>query len=1029
MNNNANKKSQDSEKLYRMLFHCSMDGIILTDSKDRGKILSINLAACRMLGWTEEELIGKEQSVMFDLQDPALFKLLDGLAYSRSARVELTCRRKDGTTFPGEVTAFFIDDNRETCTVIIFRDITERKQAEKALNHKRSLLKSAMQVTDFMLAFFDPQFNFLWVNPAYAKASKMKPEELVGKNHFALYPNPENEAIFRKVRNTGKGAFYKDKPFIYPDQPEHGVTYWDWSLAPVKDSEGKVTGLVLSLRETTKYKQIEEALRESEARLQIIVANSPDVILEQDRDLRYVWIYNLSPGLFVSDVIGKTDNDLLPPDKAKQLESIKRQVLEKGKHEQVFLELFIDGKPQCFEAFYEPRYDAAGQIAGVLTYTRDVTDRKQMEKKLQESEEKYRNIVETDTEGIWIGDPEAKTIYVNKRMAEMLGYTPDEMIGRYAWDFTDEEGKPIIKMKIDKRRQGIDENYEFKFVHKDGSPLLIIVSSKSLFDKAGKFTGSMSMLTDITGRKEAETRLKETLDNLEKLVKERTAELEKAYKSLEESKKGLADAQKMAHIGNWSWDLKTGEVYWSEEMYRIFGRNPQKSGATLDELLSYIHSEDRDYMGSNIRKGLSIENRLSGKIQGMDYRIVLADGEERIVHAESKVIFDKENYPLQVRGIVQDITESKKTEEKLQHAYSRSRTFFSLKIDGIGIIIGNMEGEILEANDYYLHMLGYSREEFEAGNLSWLEITPSEWLPADEKAIAELQEYGFSTPFEKEYIRKDGSRVTALIASNMLPESQSEVLSFALDITERKRTEEALVKLEKIRIKEIHHRIKNNLQVISSLLDLQAEIISNLEVCEIPDIVEAFKESQTRVISMALIHEKLYEGDKFDTFDFAAYLKKLTAKLFSSYNLGNKDISFKLDLEQADLGMDTAIPLGMIVNELVSNSFKHAFPDRQNGEIRIILRRDEASAVADNSILNSDKGCMGKSCFNYRLEVSDNGKGIPEDIDFENSATLGLQIINLLVEQIDGYIELRRDQGTEFTIWFNNIEERANLPE
>jgi PAS domain S-box-containing protein len=94
MNNNANKKSQDSEKLYRMLFHCSMDGIILTDSKDRGKILSINLAACRMLGWTEEELIGKEQSVMFDLQDPALFKLLDGLAYSKIGKSRANLQAK-----------------------------------------------------------------------------------------------------------------------------------------------------------------------------------------------------------------------------------------------------------------------------------------------------------------------------------------------------------------------------------------------------------------------------------------------------------------------------------------------------------------------------------------------------------------------------------------------------------------------------------------------------------------------------------------------------------------------------------------------------------------------------------------------------------------------------------------------------------------------------------------------------------------------------------------------------------------------
>ena len=99
-----------------------------------------------------------------------------------------------------------------------------------------------MQTTDVMLVLLDPQFNFLWVNPAYAETCQMKPEEMVGKNHFSLYPDAENEAIFRTVRDTGNGAFYKDKPFVFPDQPERGVTYWDWSLAPVKDSSGNVEG-------------------------------------------------------------------------------------------------------------------------------------------------------------------------------------------------------------------------------------------------------------------------------------------------------------------------------------------------------------------------------------------------------------------------------------------------------------------------------------------------------------------------------------------------------------------------------------------------------------------------------------------------------------------------------------------------------------------------------------------------------------------------------------------------------------------
>ncbi|WP_269852060.1 MEDS domain-containing protein [Methanosarcina horonobensis] len=145
----------------------------------------------------------------------------------------------------------------------------------------------------------------------------------------------------------------------------------------------------------------------------------------------------------------------------------------------------------------------------------------------------------------------------------------------------------------------------------------------------------------------------------------------------------------------------------------------------------------------------------------------------------------------------------------------------------------------------------------------------------------------------------------------------------------RKRAEEALAKIEETRIKEIHHRIKNNLQVISSLLDLQAETFSHLKTCNASEVIDAFKDSQNRIVSMVLIHQELYKGKGTDNLNFAAYIQTLTKKLFSSYNLRNEDVNLKLNLEEAYLGMDTAIPLGIIVNELVSNSLKHAFPSAE----------------------------------------------------------------------------------------------------
>lgn len=216
--------------------------------------------------------------------------------------------------------------------------------------------------------------------------------------------------------------------------------------------------------------------------------------------------------------------------------------------------------------------------------------------------------------------------------------------------------------------------------------------------------------------------------------------------------------------------------------------------------------------------------------------------------------------------------------------------------------------------------------------------------------------------------------------------------------------------MEEIRKKEIHHRIKNNLQVISSLLSLQAEHFSDKKVRE------SFQDSQNRVISMSLIHEELYKtgeiGD-FETFDFKAYLKKLANELFRSYLVGNQDIHLKLNIEKIFLGMDTGIPLGIIINELISNSLKHAFPAGREGEIQIKLHKIESGKIS-----GEDRETGRCESSEFLLVVSDNGVGIPEKIDFRHTSSLGLQLVNILVDQIEGSIELVRGTGTEFRIKF-----------
>ncbi len=236
------------------------------------------------------------------------------------------------------------------------------------------------------------------------------------------------------------------------------------------------------------------------------------------------------------------------------------------------------------------------------------------------------------------------------------------------------------------------------------------------------------------------------------------------------------------------------------------------------------------------------------------------------------------------------------------------------------------------------------------------------------------------------------------------------VLETCRDITEKEKTEQ-------LRKKEINHRIKNNLQIISSLLDLQAEKFSDKEV------IEAFKESESRILSMSLIHQELYESGNLGTIDLSSYLRKLIADLLKSYNSELSEIKVNLDVVSVFLEVDTAVSLGIIINELFTNSIKYAFPAGTGGEIYISLVREKARSEANESETSSEipfdspQETPGASEY-YKLIFADNGRGFPEEIDFRNPDTLGLQLINALVNQIEGILDLERGEGTKFIIKF-----------
>jgi len=620
---------------------------------------------------------------------------------------------------------------------------------------------------------------------------------------------------------------------------------------------------------------------------------------------------------------------------------------------------------------------------------RDITEHKLTVEAMRKSEECYRMLFTNMTDAFFLaeiiyyknGTPcDYRFLEINPAYERHIGLKKEQLLGKTMLEVFPDASLIEIKEHEKMALSGVPTHYEVKSVGVNKRYLDVYAFSPE--------NGKLALIIR---------------DN----TKERTVELEKAYSSLKESEKSLAEAQEMAHFGSWNRDIVTNKLYWSDEMYRIFGLKPKEFEVTYDLFLSYMHPNDRDYVDNAVKKVLN------GESLDIDYRIVLADGSERVVHEKGEVIFDENNTPIRMRGTVQDITERKRAEEKLRESEEKYRNIVETANEGIFLM--NAEFQITYANKRTVELMGYTQEE--AIGRPIMDFICEESKPIAERSL-EKRRLGINESYELKLMCKDGSPFWAFISAKPLFNKDGDFtgsLCMYTDITKRKEAEEALANIETARKKEIHHRIKNNLQVISSLLDLQAEKFKCREDIKDSEVLEAFMESQDRVISMALIHEELHRNEGLDKLNFSQYIKELADNLFITYRLGNDGTRFNKDIEEnIFFDMDTSVPLGIIINELISNSLKYAFQGRNCGEIRVKLHRE------------GNRECKIEDCNStaYALSVSDNGVGISKDLDIEDLDSLGLQLVSSLVEQLNGELELERNNGTELTIRFTVIEKK-----
>jgi len=785
----------------------------------------------------------------------------------------------------------------QECVNISGFDITDQKELEEKPPESKeiyqelfNLIEQAVQIGEIV---FDEEGQpidniILDVNLAYEKLSGFRREEVIGRSFKERFPIVEKTWLDRygEVVRTGMGIHFEEQ--------NASLDRWFEVFA------GPLGGnrFIAVFSDITRHKRTEENLLKSEQHSRLLYETMLQGVVYQDASGK---IISMNPA--AERILGKTPAEFLGSSSVCEEHLTIREdgspfpgfehpamvSLQTGQKVQDVVMGVYNPRENCYRwininavPIFRTGEDKPFQV---YTLFDDITERKRTEDTLQESKARVDSIFKSSPVGI--GVVVGRIIKeANERLCEMTGYSREELLGRNALTLypTAEEYERVGLVKYSMIAEHSTGHVETCWRRKDGSIVDILLSSSPIIP--GDLSGEITFTSlDITERKRAEEALKKAHDSLEEKVKERTSELENAYISLKESEEHLSDSQKIAHIGNWEWNIVTNEEYWSDEVYRIFGLDPQ-FGLNHITFLNCIHPDDLGDVNN------AINEALNGKPYNIDYRIILPDGKERVIYSEGGVFFDEKNTPLRMRGIFQDISE-------------------------------------------------------------------------------------------------------------------------------RKKAEESLANVEIIRKKEIHHRIKNNLQVISSLLDLQAEQFRNRENIKDSEVLEAFRESQDRVASIALIHEELHEGKETDELNFSQYLERLVENLFHTYRFGNINISLNLDLEEnVFFDMDIAVPLGMVVNELVSNSLKHAFIGRDRGEIQIKLHREESTEFERES--------RKITSTSFILTISDNGIGIPENLDIEDLASLGMQLVTSLVDQLDGEFELKGNNGTEFIIRFA-VTEKGNL--
>ena len=450
--------------------------------------------------------------------------------------------------------------------------------------------------------------------------------------------------------------------------------------------------------------------------------------------------------------------------------------------EEIDIETF-DGQRKTILNSAVPIRDHTGAVVNAVAVNVDITARKVAEEALRQSEaiakaraEELETIMETVPAAVWIAhDPQCHHMTVNRTAYKLMRLSPGSVMtatpasGEYPFPFKIQKNGqdiPLDELAMQQAsRTGQEVEAEFEFVFSEDDVRSIYGKAVPLREPDGAVRGVVGAFLDVTEHKQAE------------------AERQQIEAALRQKQEWLDLAQTAAKLGSFDWNMQTNVNLWSKELEAIYGLQPGEFGGTCEDWARWAHPDDLPKIQAEFSHSLTI-----GTSEFFaDFRIIRRDGSIRWLQTRARILYDDGGQPWRLVGVNVDITDSKQIEIALQNSEARFRHIVESNI--LGVFFGNMSGNITEANDAFLQMVGYTQQDLLEGKLHWLDMTPLEQVERTQQAAEELRKYGVCAPFEKEFFRKDGSRVSVLIAAALFKDSPEYGFSCVIDMTARKQAE------------------------------------------------------------------------------------------------------------------------------------------------------------------------------------------------------------------------------------------------